>query len=986
MKTTSSLISVISALAFELSDAARQNHFDKVLQSEDGRSPDDMFDCDDGQGEPDSAVRMTGDMANFEACGKLCLETENCEAFDFTEDRKSGHMQMFGAFGWVHDACRLYEKTTHRPSPGLQKRRFCKKLSTTGNFSFLQLEESGQCKHECGASSVIEQFYGEDLTFKLGEGDHITWEVTENTCMSQCVVLKKGLVFSPACMQHLEGSVKVSSIQTEIGNFKLCCTTSSCSAALPTDRDLVHPELVDDEELKSANLRYDCVPGQGPVSGAFSESQENSFENCSARCDAEEGCMAFDYTENQRSGHVENFRVWQHDACRLYKKRTHRKAAGLSERHFCMKVFEESEEAAEEEELPTLVGASSPEGVCQHPCGAEKVDAVFPSGESLSFSIGEGERVSYQPSESNCLGQCQVVTKRGFHSSCDSELKGSAKVAATGKFKLCCMPLSCPATTVTITTTETTLSLEGKFECRAGQGKAGTTYSESADSSFEACAARCDEDDTCAAFDYTVKEDSGHLELIGAQKGWVLDACRLYKESAFRPSEGVSNRQFCAKTVDEESQELDTTKNSAPKMRKKAVLETEELPRLVGAGPKKNVCQYACGAASVEAIFASGEVLNFAIGNGDRVSYLPSEAECLGECQIASKGLFHSSCDSTLEGSTKVAATDTYKLCCMPLACPATTTSTATTTPSLEAKFGCKAGQGMPATTYSESGKNSFEACAEHCDEDAECAAFDYSTDADSGHLEIFGATQGWMHDACRLYKTSQFRASEGFSKRRFCSKAGAEKEPEAEKEEVVEVSAPVGLAATAGGQCSYPCGLTSMNAQFPSGKTLAFAIGEGDRVSYSPTDAECLGQCVGVSKTTHHSSCESALKGSTKVAATNKWKMCCLVQTCPTTTTFTESATTEPPVTFQCQPGQGKAATTYRESGDNSFEACASRCEEDDECSAFDYTTDAKTGHVELFGEAKGWVRDACRLYKTAESRGAEGKSQRQHCVKARL
>jgi len=898
---------------------------------------------------------------------------------------------------------------------------------------------SSVCSHECGARMVTENFFGEELTFPLGDGDNVRYEATENTCLAQCVVLRKGKIWSPACTPHLAGSVKVSAIGTRRGNFKLCCTTASCPVTKPVPEELetdpeeleTDPDVPETDEWEKlpADSGYNCMEGQGDAGGSkISEMAANSFEACSAECEKETECVAFDYTADVRSGHFEGI-SWQHDACRLYSTRKFRKDGGLQWRQFCRKVSEElaeeeedpdvnlvpkkkkaakqaaekpEEEEPETEEMPRLVGAPAAEGHCQYPCGESVVEAFYESSDVMAFTIGDG--VSYVPSDAECLGNCKVVSKGVvFHSSCDGALPGSTKVSATDNFKLCCVPLSCPATTST-TTESTTPSLEAKFDCQPGQGKEATTYSETADNSFEACAARCDNDTQCAAFDYTLDADNGHLEIF-AGTGWVHDACRLYTTKDFRASVGLAQRQVCLKTAEEAEPEMPEPEPEMPqpkpemprpKKRKaqptRDVTAEEKLPRSVGAAvaAKDNVCQHSCGAASVDAKVAeTGEDMTFMIGYGQRVSYRASEGECLGACQVVHKSFIHSSCGSALPGSEKVSTMDNFKLCCVPLSCPTTTsTTTESTTPSLEAKFSCNAGQGKTATTYSETADNSFEACAERCDNDTRCAAFDYSLIADNGHWELLTDKNVWTYDACRLYTSTAFRTGGGLAKRQFCSKDGMFlPEPVLDEPTMEELPALVGAPVTAEkGICGYECGLTSLKAKLSSGKEVVFTVGKGDRVTYSPTKPECFETCQPVAKGVLHESCEGALPGSTKVSATDKYKLCCVPLSCPATTSTTTTSTTPSlEAKFDCKPGQGKAFTTYSVSGNDSFEACARLCDDDTKCVSFDYSLNANAGHLELF-RGQGWLADACRLYDKSQFRPSVGFDKREFCLKRQL
>eukprot|EP00930_Biecheleria_cincta_P099542 TRINITY_DN9116_c0_g1_i1.p1 TRINITY_DN9116_c0_g1~~TRINITY_DN9116_c0_g1_i1.p1 ORF type:complete len:415 (-),score=40.26 TRINITY_DN9116_c0_g1_i1:87-1331(-) len=91
------------------------------------------------------------------------------------------------------------------------------------------------------------------------------------------------------------------------------------------------------------------------------------------------------------------------------------------------------------------------------------------------------------------------------------------------------------------------------------------------------------------------------------------------------------------------------------------------------------------------------------------------------------------------------------------------------------------------------------------------------------------------------------------------------------------------------------------------------------------------------------------------------------------TTSTLTTMATSALAAKFTCLEGQGPAGKSYRESKANSFESCGSYCNLEPECESFDFTTDAKSGHLRLH-DGSGWVHDACRLYKVASRRDSSG------------
>eukprot|EP00441_Pelagodinium_beii_P036711 CAMPEP_0197628280 /NCGR_PEP_ID=MMETSP1338-20131121/6650_1 /TAXON_ID=43686 ORGANISM="Pelagodinium beii, Strain RCC1491" /NCGR_SAMPLE_ID=MMETSP1338 /ASSEMBLY_ACC=CAM_ASM_000754 /LENGTH=224 /DNA_ID=CAMNT_0043199231 /DNA_START=61 /DNA_END=735 /DNA_ORIENTATION=- len=194
---------------------------------------------------------------------------------------------------------------------------------------------------------------------------------------------------------------------------------------------------------------------------------------------------------------------------------------------------------------------------------------------------------------------------------------------------------------------------------------------------------------------------------------------------------------------------------------------------------REDACEFPCGAAT-----AAKDGISFTIGSGKDITYTPSATTCLTKCSVVTGGMFGSSCAD--KGGEKVAKDGSSKLCCTSMTCPETTTTT-TAEPTLEEKFECKPGQGAAATTYHETGDNSFESCAALCDADAECQGFDF-TEAESTHPELFGSNPTMKKkDSCRLYKANKPRFDEK-SHRTYCSKQGSEEEePVEEEEEPVE-------------------------------------------------------------------------------------------------------------------------------------------------------------------------------------------------------
>jgi len=95
-------------------------------------------------------------------------------------------------------------------------------------------------------------------------------------------------------------------------------------------------------------------------------------------------------------------------------------------------------------------------GDCQIQCGATSVDIPVSPGRSISFGIGNGSRITYQPKTSECLSHCQVVDYTVSMTSCGKLYRNSIKVskasfsnesASTKKnkdqYKLCCVPKPC---------------------------------------------------------------------------------------------------------------------------------------------------------------------------------------------------------------------------------------------------------------------------------------------------------------------------------------------------------------------------------------------------------------------------------------------------------------------------------------------------------------------------------------------------------------
>jgi len=87
----------------------------------------------------------------------------------------------------------------------------------------------------------------------------------------------------------------------------------------------------------------------------------------------------------------------------------------------------------------------------------------------------------------------------------------------------------------------------------------------------------------------------------------------------------------------------------------------------------------------------------------------------------------------------------------------------------------------------------------------------------------------------------------------------------------------------------------------------------------------------------------------------------------------------------FSCKPGEGEPfqSSTIMQTGDRTFESCASFCDSHDECQSFDFT-EKHSSHLVLWGEGeKGWAEDSCRLYKNNMVRAFPTMSGRTHCSK---
>eukprot|EP00930_Biecheleria_cincta_P068487 TRINITY_DN5593_c0_g1_i7.p1 TRINITY_DN5593_c0_g1~~TRINITY_DN5593_c0_g1_i7.p1 ORF type:complete len:647 (+),score=118.36 TRINITY_DN5593_c0_g1_i7:68-2008(+) len=607
----------------------------------------------------------------------------------------------------------------------------------------------GGCEFPCGAESVMK----DNITFTIGEGSGISFEVKENYCLQSCeVVESKMLGTRKGCDAVLPGSTKVSKNRSS----KLCCTTWACPTTTKTTSQSPAAPLA---------AKFACQTGQGPAFASYEANGQNSFEGCAALCDADEACRAFDYTE-ALSTHPElislNPTFAKQDSCRLYKTAKLRQDGGREIRSFCSKVGVEEEDF----EVEYLAGSSS--SGCNHPCGTNAVTV----GEA-HFKIGSGKGIDYMASPDTCLGDCAVVRSASFFSaSCSTVLPGSKEVSKNDNSKLCCVSDMCPSTTTT--TTELELDLEEKFSCQAGQGGAFRSYHMTGDNSFEACAALCNAEEDCQGFDFTAS-DSQHPELLSLHPTVAKkDACRLYRANKPRLGDaGSADRQYCEKKIEWGEAVDDETDDEAVKREDKhgedAVDETDDedavIMRQVSSG-----CQHGCGSTSVT---VNGTI--FEIGSGSGITYKASSETCLGACIVASPGMLSSSsCSTVLPGSEKVAKNGSSKLCCLSEACPST--STTTTTPSaatrLAQKFACQTGQGQPFKTYMETVSNSFEGCASLCDLEDQCEGFDFTVKKTT-HPELFSVTPNVLKpDSCRLYKANKPRLGDpGTSGRQYCQK-----------------------------------------------------------------------------------------------------------------------------------------------------------------------------------------------------------------------
>jgi len=86
----------------------------------------------------------------------------------------------------------------------------------------------------------------------------------------------------------------------------------------------------------------------------------------------------------------------------------------------------------------------------------------------------------------------------------------------------------------------------------------------------------------------------------------------------------------------------------------------------------------------------------------------------------------------------------------------------------------------------------------------------------------------------------------------------------------------------------------------------------------------------------------------------------------------------------FSCEPGQGEVAGSYKETANNTFESCATLCDDDTSCVAFDFTTNS-SWHPELFSlHPKLHKEDSCRLFPEGKSTPRlSNTSARSYCVK---
>mmetsp|Transcript_37075 Transcript_37075/g.67159 ORF Transcript_37075/g.67159 Transcript_37075/m.67159 type:complete len:241 (+) Transcript_37075:42-764(+) len=86
----------------------------------------------------------------------------------------------------------------------------------------------------------------------------------------------------------------------------------------------------------------------------------------------------------------------------------------------------------------------------------------------------------------------------------------------------------------------------------------------------------------------------------------------------------------------------------------------------------------------------------------------------------------------------------------------------------------------------------------------------------------------------------------------------------------------------------------------------------------------------------------------------------------------------------YQCAWGQGEAFKTYKMTGDQTYESCASLCDAEDGCHGFDFKEE-HSSHLALWGKETGWIEDSCRLYKKNKPRWYET-TDRKYCSKMSL
>jgi len=102
-------------------------------------------------------------------------------------------------------------------------------------------------------------------------------------------------------------------------------------------------------------------------------------------------------------------------------------------------------------------------------------------------------------------------------------------------------------------------------------------------------------------------------------------------------------------------------------------------------------------------------------------------------------------------------------------------------------KFACVMGKGAPISTYKETSETSSVACATLCDDDEECASFDF-TPSPSSHPVMFDVHPHWEKDSCRLYKVITEKRDS--AERQYCKKISAQAtiaEEDTITEEVIE-------------------------------------------------------------------------------------------------------------------------------------------------------------------------------------------------------